>query len=535
MYSSELLIFRNPQEFNREARPADFDRFRTYAARVTRMEDQRLRALGDPKVHTGVWDQLEQHRGEYAFPRLRSIIYRCRARPYPVFLAVVPLLEMVILIDIKATNHSQECVSRFLNQLASTPSLEILKVRADKYATHKTLQLRVQHLSLPLATATSTLKNLTSVEIPEIPLLPSCLANLALMPSLIRMSILVRSCDYGWGCLSGTRASYSACFVRLKFLEIFSDSFDWCAAFFRAFALPSLEIIRIITEDIVASLLFWDFATALATRPSADKRLMIIDLLLGKLPLNETYQRGAPVYLSRQLTPLFALSALRYITIRGYCHMVLDDDALESISRAWPKLTNLFLEPTQRPRDDVVTDLPAGAEAGPQWAPATLFGLSHIAERCHTLRSLGLVLNLETMPTASELRRALERLAAQDTPCPLLDLSVGWSVLGDHVRLASALSAWFPALVKITDARFQPWAGEGGWELVASKLPENVAMNRKLREAETLARRFARIRAQERDRRKARSTARERIDGSVGADCTVEVNGVRDGLAQLRP
>lgn len=526
MYSSELLILRNPQEFNREARPADFDRFRTYAARVTRMEDQRLRALGDSKVHTGVWNQLEQYRGEYAFPRLRSIIYRCRASAYPVFLAVGPLLEMVKLIDIKATNRSQECVSRFLNQLASTPSLEILYVHARSYTTHKTLQ----HLSLPLATATSAFRNLTNVSIPEIPLLPSCLSDLASMPSLISMSILVRSCDYGWGCLSST-GSYSACFVRLKYLRISSDSFDWCTAFFRTFALPFLEIILIDTEDVVASLLLWDFATALATRPSADKHLININLVLGKLPKNETFQRGAPVYLGRQLTPLFALSALRYIVIRGYCHIVLDDDALESISRAWPQLTRLYLEPTWRPKEAMVTDLPARAEAGPQWAPPTLLGLLHIAERCHTLHGFELVLDLETMPTTSELRGALERLAAQDTPCPLLDLSVGWSVLGDHVRLASALAAWFPALERICDVRFCPGPGEGGWELVASELPENVAMNRRLREAETLVRRFARIRAQEHDRRKARSTARERIDESVGADCTAEVNRVRDGLA----
>lgn len=532
MYSSETLILRNPQEFKREARPADFDRFRTYAARVIEMEDQRMRMLGlDPKVHTGVWDQLEQHRGEYAFPRLRSIIYRCRARPYPVFLAVGPRLEMVKLIDIEATNRSQEDVSRFLNQLASTPSLEILYAHARSYTTRKTLQ----HLSLPLATATSTFRNLTSVSIPEIPLLPSCLSDLALMPSLISMSILVRSCDYGWGCLSSTRGSYSACFVRLKYLCISSDSFDWCTAFFRTFALPFLETILINTEDVVASLLLWDFATALATRPSADKHLININLVLGKLPKNETFQRGAPVYLGRQLTPLFALSALRYIVIRGYCHIVLDDDALESISRAWPQLTRLYLEPTWRPKEAMVTDLPTRAEAGPQWAPPTLLGLLHIAERCHTLHGFGLVLDLETMPTTSELRGALERLAAQDTPCPLFDLSVGWSVLGDHVRLASALSAWFPALQRICDVRFWPRPGEGGWELVASESPENVAMSRRLREAETLVRRFARIRAQERDRRKARSTACERIDGSVGADCTVEVNGVRDGLAQLRP
>lgn len=61
MYSSESLIHRNPQEFNREATPAYFNRFRTYAARVIAMEDESLSALRNPKVHTGVWDQLEQH------------------------------------------------------------------------------------------------------------------------------------------------------------------------------------------------------------------------------------------------------------------------------------------------------------------------------------------------------------------------------------------------------------------------------------------------------------------------------------------
>lgn len=118
------------------------------------------------------------------------------------------------------------------------------------------------------------------------------------MPSLIHMPILIQTCGYDWGCLSTTRASYSACFVRLKFLRISSDSFDWCAAFFRAFALPCLETIAIVTEDIVASLLFWDFATALATRPSADKHLMNIDLFYSANYPGMRHIKEGPPYTS---------------------------------------------------------------------------------------------------------------------------------------------------------------------------------------------------------------------------------------------
>ncbi|OJT14762.1 hypothetical protein TRAPUB_8673 [Trametes pubescens] len=491
-------------ELTRKAVPADFNRFRAYAARVVAMEDL-TRSMdeffGYPKVATGVWDQLGQHRGEYAFPRLRSITHCNFASPYPVCLAFGPLLKKVKILEIKANNDSEGAVSRILNQLALAPSIEVLVVKAgsDAIRNHKTLE----HLSLPLATITSAFSNLTSITVPEIPLLPSCLFGLASIPSLTSISILVRSCDYGWDCLFGMETSYSTSLVLLKSLYIRCDSFDWCVTFLRTFAFPCLESIGIITEDIVRE--FWEFASALATRPSADKCMKEIELTLGRLA-NEPFEEGGiPMYTGGVLAPLFALSELQHMSIRGHCHVVLNDDALESISRAWPKLTHLYLEPARRSKDAVVMHLPAWAQVGPQWVAATLLGLLHIAERCHKLRSLGLVLDLETMPSASELRGALERLAAQDTPCPLRALSVGWSALGDHVRLASALSAWFPALVQIKDARGEPVFSEEGWQSVGFEFEymyrassANLARHYRWQEAADLVPRFAKVRAQER-------------------------------------
>lgn len=236
-------------------------------------------------------------------------------------------------------------------------------------------------------------------------------------------------------------------------LYIETDSFDLLIALLRAFTFPSLDHIVAETRDLVYGAVLRCFAETLAARSSALRtRMHTVDLRLSDRlphapPKNDV--DTIPVYRRAELAPLFALSALRRVVIRGRCFVALDNAALATVARAWPHATRFKFEPAHRSKE-VAAVLSRLQQDHPECAYATLAGLLHIAERCHEQGALALMLDLASLPSTAELWRALEPLNIQGAPpCPLRKLSVGWSRIGDHVRLASALSAWFPALVVI--------------------------------------------------------------------------------------
>ncbi|EIW54630.1 uncharacterized protein TRAVEDRAFT_22568 [Trametes versicolor FP-101664 SS1] len=281
---------------------------------------------------------------------------------------------------------------------------------------------------------------------------------------------------------------------------------------------PSISFhpVRLLRLDIVQSPPIWAFTNALASRPYASECMEMIGLTLGRLSNEPFVEGGLPVYLGGQLAPLFALSALRFLSIRGHCHVLVDDDTLESISRAWPKLAFLNFEPARRSKDAFVARPPKPHLQGQH---ATLSGLLHLSERCHELRFLGLVLEIAALLPTAEVRRAL---AAQEMPCPLRTLSVGWAPLVDPIpsdehmlRLASALSALFPNLTTIQDAWDQPVFDQEMWQAVKHEVHNyraSTASRFKHEQWQRVADRvpqFAKVRGQERAWRAAQSAARE--------------------------
>lgn len=411
----------------------------------------------------------------------------------------------------------KEVSTRIIERLTFAPSLTVLTVKADGRERGYCRDIDLDHLSIPLATASAAFRSLTSLSVPEIPLLPSALSHLASIASLQDAEIYIRSRDFDWGCLP-TNTACATAFMLLHCLSIRSDSLECVIALLRAFAFPFLEEIVVQVEDLVYDILFKSFAQELASRPFARERMTTIDLRLGQLS-NEPLNEAVPIYLRAELAPLFALSALQALSIRGHCHVILDDAALDDVSRAWPGITALYLEPARRSKDALVIRL-----HNPAWPPATMTGLLCIAEQCHQLRSLGLVLDLDTLPSTSELRRARARLTARGTPCPLRNFAVGWSRLGDHIRLASTLSAWFPALTEIWDSRDTPVFSEEVWQSIEGRPAgykasyENEDIHFRWQEAAKLIPGFAKVRAQERD---AERSVRKHADAFCGValDC----------------
>lgn len=390
-------------------------------------------------ISPSVRDQLEQHQLlESAFPQLRSVIYGNsfegdEVPRYPVFLAFGPSVQKVHLVQVATEERScllrnpglqlyktvEEVASRSIERLILAPSLTDLAVRAGCYK-YRHLRTDLDYLSLPLATATTALGSLIHLSIPEIPLLPSALLHLASIRSLNFAEIYIQSKNYEWKCMpADTQCSTS--FAALECLRIRSDSFDWFVGLLHAFEFPALKRFVVESEDIVYGPVFECFTQALSASSFALQHMETVDLRLGCL-LNVPLNEAAPVYLgAAEFAPLFALSALQSLSIRGHCHVILDDAALDAASRAWPGLTKLYLEPARRSKDALIYN-----RHKPAWPPATFAGLLCLAERCHHLHTLGLALDLVALPSTSELRRALDRLASQESPCPLRSLAVGW-------------------------------------------------------------------------------------------------------------
>ncbi|OJT03426.1 hypothetical protein TRAPUB_5913, partial [Trametes pubescens] len=402
---------------------------------------------------------------------LRSVRYGAnylhdQADRYPVFLAFGPSLQDVRIIATKIYPSAfvreqyrtpEEIYSRAIQRLAFAPSLRTLYVSTAGFWGRNWRSMDYLSLSLEYAIFYAGFQSLTDISVPDIPLLPYALYRLASISSLNTVNICICSSDYHWDSIPHG-ARFPTCFALVEHLTIRSDSFDWCIGFLRTFPLQSLRTISIATDDIVLPPLLHTFADTLAASPSAQMGAIVyINLQLGcfsERPLAE----AVPIYGGAELASFFPFSSLTQLYISGHCHVLLDNNALEAVSRAWPRLRYLGLEPARCSKDAQIAQ-----GLHPQQPRGTLLGLLPIAERCHELRELSLELDLATAPSSAELRRALSRLAARHSPCPLHTLTIGWSPLGDPVSLASSLSAWFPCLSRIVTARGTEVISEEQW------------------------------------------------------------------------
>ncbi|OJT06375.1 hypothetical protein TRAPUB_2776 [Trametes pubescens] len=184
----------------------------------------------------------------------------------------------------------------------------------------------------------------------------------------------------------------------------------------------------------------------------------VTDLFINVLDSRHIPSRRA-TYWSEDVSPLFTLPAIQRLSITGGCTTILDDLALEVISRTWLELVELVMGYTTHPRPDDERILEFD-----DFPYATPWGLLQLARDCPRMTKLALALDLRFYPISradpgfqfTPLDPPVH-LSGPEIP-GLLDLDTTGSLLGDPMCIASFLSLSFPQLrVMRNDSESEGW------------------------------------------------------------------------------
>ncbi|KAG1815998.1 uncharacterized protein BJ212DRAFT_1481063 [Suillus subaureus] len=149
-------------------------------------------------------------------------------------------------------------------------------------------------------------------------------------------------------------------------------------------------------------------------------------------------------------TPLMRFSGLKAVDLSAFCMSLLDDDALGSIVKSWPRLECLYL----------------GTKCFWRTPPKITFrGLVALLSACPNLRNLGLVFDATKvdLPTA-------EKLGRRVCNTNITSFHVGFSPIKQPLQVAISLSAVLPCL------------GEFSVESLLSRGPDRVTREAKWKE-----------------------------------------------------
>ncbi len=309
-----------------------------------------------------------------------------------------------------------------LRTIGSICSLEYLCIELSSSHVHAdTHQL--------LSACLFALLRLRVLQIKSVPILPHTLLTIGSLRFLEYLGIEVSSLTYSSPYLC---SRYRGTFPSIKELCVRIDDLNWVTAFLAHISSPFLECVRtiycgpLIPPGGVDHLFF-----AIAHH---DSRLAFRRLMIDCVRLQPTCD------LSAALRPLLALSSLVVLSLVGWTSIIVDDDTLDAMSRAWPQLVNLTLGYFPgRPHP----------EPGEYWhvAPkATLAGLAPLARRCPSLQQISMAINTDVcIPAHGPPQRPLRPPASQ-----MLVLHVGWTgPPRDPVRTAAFLSELFPRLLTV--------------------------------------------------------------------------------------
>ncbi|KAG1890349.1 hypothetical protein F4604DRAFT_1673773 [Suillus subluteus] len=146
-------------------------------------------------------------------------------------------------------------------------------------------------------------------------------------------------------------------------------------------------------------------------------------------------------------TPLMRFSGLKEIGLSAFCMSLLDDDALGSIVKSWPRLECLYL----------------GTKCFWRTPPKITFrGLVALLSACPNLRNLGLVFDATKVDSLTA-----EKLGRGVCNTNITSFHVGFSPIEQPLQVAVSLSAVLPCL------------GEFSVESLLSRGPDRVAREAK--------------------------------------------------------
>ena len=496
------------QTFQREPEPADFDRLVFYAAHVRSIQQSTNYAYGE---YRRTWEILSVYAPQLLFPKLLSLICSFKSARAPAsMLCLGPRLRCAALWypDERCDDTVFEEFVVALSQKCT--GLERLSIEDSGSETYSPCGYipRLGYLS-----------HLTVFRAQYLAIGPDALMTLSTLPCLSTLKMSIQPSDYeDWDVLPHHRTSKS--FHTLTTLGIISCSLEWIVAFLNIVTTPKLQDVWIEVADtsdtgrdlpFVHPQLLWAFCAALSIHPSSSSIYNIHLSIDGERPppdnanFDSCEQPCPPnfnefeVYRDRHLAPLLQLSSLRTLYIHSWCGVYPTDAFLARASRSWPHIGALVFKwitvsvPDDREQSYAVVPgrtYTRYVPAYPWFHPptATLAGLIPLAQGCKSLRHVCVYIDAVNMPEddpASPVGRALrERPALAESPAWCFDFEM--SPIGNPVRVAAFLSGLFPQM-EIMDAHpASQW--EPQW-----------------REANSLNRKFKKVREQERRARWGRN------------------------------
>lgn len=297
-------------------------------------------------------------------------------------------------------------------------------------------------------------QSLTSFSSRSVCIAPDALLALGQLPYLESVLLHVDPTKYSWdSLLHGRCADLYPALLRLDLQDI---STIWCTSFLRMVSSTSLEMLSIRCVDYPPPppRIFEALCVEISLLPAA---CSITDLTITFLDTGRE-PSGRNTYWSEDISPLFTLTAIQRLVIKGGCTTILDDLALEVISQTWLDLVELVLGYNTSHRSDDERTLEAD-----DFPYATPWGLAQLARHCPRLTKLALAVDLRFYPTSHiepdfQLAQVPPvHLSGPDVPA-LLDFDTTGSLLGDPVCIASFLSLLFPQLREIrNDSVSEAW------------------------------------------------------------------------------
>ncbi|OAX34354.1 hypothetical protein K503DRAFT_859271 [Rhizopogon vinicolor AM-OR11-026] len=131
----------------------------------------------------------------------------------------------------------------------------------------------------------------------------------------------------------------------------------------------------------------------------------------------------------RTFTPLMRFSSLKVVEFAPFCMSLLDDDALGSIVKSWPRLERLYLG------NRFFWEIPPRV---------TFQGLVTVLSSCPNLRELGLVFDATTLDLRTD-----EKPGGGVCNTNITKLHVGFSPIEQPQKVAIAILAILPCLTNI--------------------------------------------------------------------------------------
>ena len=334
-----------------------------------------------------------------------------------------------------------------------SPHLKRLHVRWD-YGSHECVVPMDHHPSTSLSDKFRRFSSLRELAVKSINILPPAIQILGALPSLQDLSMSISSADYPAKWKTAVPVDGSDFFPQLRNLSCTVDDLMLLTAIIQASSSPFLEGLHI--------------SSSLSYHASFERLCEVLSLHTSRKTLrslSHTGWLGEPCDLNTAFMSLTALPSITNVTLKTSSIIMLSDDTLDAMARAWPRLERLDLH--QYKYDPQATF----ESYFSLYYQATLHGLNSFAQHCPSLKVLALSIDpwceaFATVDDAGDPGWAHDFPPVPPSRSALQNLYVGFMEAEYPLQVAGILSGIFPHLLRVDygdDGELSRWHG---WEEV---------------------------------------------------------------------